>query len=311
MNTQTTIWLLSAEGILNKNGEPILNVPFQNSSVIAGDVHEDKAAVIVDGHEVWTFSGGEWNQEISTDVTLNCVHWVDGERLLIGTASARLAWLEGGELHFIEGFDAIPERNLWMTPWGGPPDTRSLAVSPDGTIYANIHVGWIARSRDGGLTWKNTREGLEMDVHQVATHPSDPAIVFAATARGYHISSDHGETFTPKPGGMPYLYQRACACFDERDVYLVSTSRGPHGQADALLYRSEDAGENWTLVKGLPENISRNIDTFQIIIVSGARALVIVDNTSLYETDDWGISWQEVGHDYPRLFAALRWRRSP
>ena len=57
-------------------------------------------------------------------------------------------------------------------------------ASADGTIYANIHVGWIVRSRDGGETWENLQEGLEMDVHQVSTHPSDPEIVFAATRKG-------------------------------------------------------------------------------------------------------------------------------
>ena len=30
----------------------------------------------------------------------------------------------------------------------GAPDVRSLAVATDGTIYANIHVGWLARFRD-------------------------------------------------------------------------------------------------------------------------------------------------------------------
>ena len=170
------------------------------------------------------------------------------------------------------------------------PDVRSLAVSADGTIYANIHVGWVVRSRDGGKTWENLREGLEMDVHQVATHPSDPATVFAATARGFYLSRDHGDTFTHQRSGMPYYYQRACACFPESDVYLVSTSRGPHSRVDAQLYRSDDAGENWALVTGLPEQIGENIDTFQIITVGGANALVVVDDTILYQTDDCGLN---------------------
>ena len=222
----------------------------------------------------------------------------------MGTERARLAWIADGELNFINSFDAVPERKLWKTPWGGPPDVRSLAVSTDGTIYANIHVGWVVRSRDGGKTWENLREGLEMDVHQVATHPSDPATVFAATARGFYISRNHGDTFVHQRSGMPYYYQRACACFPESDVYLVSTSRGPHSRVDAQLYRSDDAGENWALVNGLPEQIGENIDTFQIVTVGGADALVVVDDTTLYQTDDWGLNWQRVA-DYPRLFGGL------
>ena len=285
--SQETVWLLSEEGILDFNGESIRDVPFQSASVIAGDVGQDQLSIIANDHEVWTYASGTWNQQVSTDVTLNCVCWTPDNRLLVGTERARLAWVVDGELNFIDGFDAVPERKLWKTPWGGPPDVRSLAVSTDGTIYANIHVGWVVRSRDGGETWENLQEGLEMDVHQVATHPSDPATVFAATARGFYLSRDYGDTFTHQRSGMPYYYQR-----------------GPHSRVDAQLYRSDDAGENWVLVSGLPEQIGENIDTFQIITVSGAKALVVVDDTTLYQTDDLGLNWQKVD-DYPRLFGGL------
>ena len=302
--SQETVWLLSEEGILDFSGEPIDDAPFQPVSVIAGDVGQDRLSVIVNDHEVWTYTSGTWDQQVSTDTTLNCVCWTSDGRLLVGTERARLAWVADGELNFIDSFDAVPERKLWKTPWGGPPDVRSLAVSTNGTIYANIHVGWVVRSHDGGRTWENLQEGLEMDVHQVAAHPSDPATVFAATASGFYLSRDYGDTFMHQRSGMPYYYQRACACFPESDVYLVSTSRGPHSRVDAQLYRSDNAGENWALVAGLPEQIGENIDTFQIITVDGANALVVVDDTVLYRTDNCGLNWQKVA-DYPRLFGGL------
>jgi hypothetical protein len=298
------VWLLSEADLLEVGGKPIAEVPFQKASVSAGDVNQDRLAVIVNDHDVWTFAAGKWQQEVSTDVDLNCVCLTADNRILVGTERARLASVDDGKLNFIESFDAVPERKLWTTPWGGPPDTRSLAISTDGTIYANIHVGWIVRSKDGGKTWKNLREGLEMDVHQVATHPLHAEIVFAATQKGFHISYDHGDSFSRRSEGMPYHYQRACACLAEGNVYLVSTSRGPRG-GDALLYRSEDEGKHWSLVQGLPDKINHNIDTYQIIVVGGSQALVIVENSVLYETDDWGLSWKEVGRDYPRLFGAL------
>jgi hypothetical protein len=305
MKTKETVLLLSDEGILDLDGQNDSDVPFENASVIAGDVHRDRLAVIAGGHDVWTYAEGTWSHETSTDTTLNCICWTADERLLVGTEAARLAWVSDGGLDFINGFDAVPERTLWKTPWGGPPDVRSLAVSTDGTLYANIHVGWIARSQDDGKTWQNLREGLEMDVHQVATHPADPRVVFAATARGFYLSKDYGDTFAHQHNGMPYSYQRACACFPQRDVYLVSTSRGPRSKSDALLYRSEDDGKTWSQVNGLPEQVSENIDTFQILTRRDGHALVIVDDTAVYETRDWGVNWSEVGNDYPRLYGAL------
>ena len=305
MKARENILLLSEKGILNSENEPYPNVPFQDEPVGTGDVYRDNVAVIVGKHAVWTFTSGKWNQIVVTETRLNCICWTSDKRLLVGTESARLAWVSDGDLKFIDSFDKVPERGLWKTPWGGPPDVRSLAVSSGGTIYANVHVGWIVRSRNWGKTWKNLCEGLEMDVHQVSTHPLNPAIVFAATAEGFYLSKDHGETFNRQINSMPYRYQRACACFPDRNAYLLSTSRGPHGYAEARIYRSEDDGKHWEPVNGLPEGISNNINTFQIIIVRDGNALVIVEDTSVYKTNDYGMNWEKVRDDYTKLYGAL------
>ncbi len=305
MRTKEDLCLLSEKGILDGHGEPYPNVPFRNVSVVAGAARQEQLAVIVDKREVWTLSSGKWHQTVATDIKLNCLCWTPEQRLLAGTENARIAWVSKGALEFIDSFDELPERNLWMTPWGGPPDVRSLAMSKDGIIFANVHVGWIVRSKDGGKAWENLRKGLEIDVHQVATHPTNPAIVFAATAEGFFISKNYGETFIHEKSGMPYYYQRACACFLEKDVYLVSTSRGPHDQADARLYRSVDSGKNWQLVKGLPDKIGKNINTYQIIITPDGGALTIVEDTFLFETKDWGKNWETAGNGYPKLYGAL------
>lgn len=299
-----TAWLLSEEGLLFVNGEPVSNVPFGATPVVAGAASGDLLAVIVDHHEVWTRTGGCWRRAATAPEELNCISITADKRLLVGSAGARLAWIAGGEACFIGNFDDLPERSLWKTPWGGPPDVRSMAVAPDGTLYANVHVGWIARSKDGGRTWESIHKGLHMDVHQVATHPVNPAIVIAATAGGFHFSEDWGETFAIRNEGMPSLYQRACACFDSGEVFLASTSCGPHGCAEALLLRSENAGKNWEQVKGLPESLEKNIDTHQIFILGKAHGLVMVDNSVVYETFDEGIHWRQMG-SFPRLFGGV------
>lgn len=122
MKARENLLLLSEEGILNSVNEPYPNVPFQGVPVIAGDVCQGQVAVIVGKHEVWTFTPGEWYQAAVTEIILNCICWTSNGRLLVGTESASLAWLSDGDLKFIDSFDVVPERNLWKTPWGGPPD---------------------------------------------------------------------------------------------------------------------------------------------------------------------------------------------
>lgn len=191
------IWLLSLNGPILLDGQAVQSAPFSGEPVMAGQAHEGRVAVIVKGQQIWVRERGTWVLWAESDLNLNCLAWTPDGRLLVGTARARLAWVERHGLSFIGSFDAVEGRKDWNTPWGGPPDVRSLAVATDETLYANIHVGWIVRSRDGGKTWKNLRRGLDKDVHMVAARPREPNIVFCATARGFHYSDDHGDTFSP------------------------------------------------------------------------------------------------------------------
>ena len=174
---------------------------------------------------------------------MNCLASLDST-LFLGAAGARVALLKGGSIEFSEGFDRLTGRSAWNTPWGGPPDVRSLAGSNAGEIFANIHVGWIAKSSDLGANWIECIDGLEKDVHQVVVHPDRSETVLAATATGFYLSEDSGGLFERKPDPMPYHYQRAVACIPGSDTFLVSTSRGPHGNANARLYRTIDAAES-------------------------------------------------------------------
>lgn len=298
------VWLVSEEGILDLRGKPLAHVPFQGTSADMGAVGDEQAAVIADEHEVWIHADGKWELAASSDLSLQCLAWTMEGRLLVGTERARLAWVEDGALRFLGAFDAVPERDRWNTPFGAPPAVRSLAVAADDTLYANVHVGWIARSTDGGETWTSLLNGLEKDVHQVVAHPSDPGTVFAATATGFHFSRDHGDAFERRVSGLPYYYQRATACFQDRDIYLVSTAIHDRG-VGAALYRSEDEGRNWERVQGLPQDLNRNIDTHQLAALEGGRGLVVVDDTAVYETTDWGITWTKLEATYPRVWGLL------
>jgi hypothetical protein len=298
------VWLLTDRGPLSTNGRPVSGVPFGGKPVTAGFASVGFIALIVGEREVWTRTGTTWNLAVRSDREMYCVARSLEGRILIGTSEAQLAWAQEGDLRFLESFRMVPERPLWDTPYGAPPELRSLAIGADGTIYANVHVGWIVRSMDGGESWRSLRNGLDRDVHQVTAHPTEADRVFAATAEGFHISRDHGEHFDRRPNGMPYLYQRATVCFPDRDVYLASTAKHDRG-AGARLYRSEDEGRTWVRVSGLPETLNRNINTHQLAARSGGRGVVVVRDNTLFETEDYGETWREVVGELPNVNAVL------
>ncbi len=298
------VWLLSDDGVLDERGTPLPDVPFQGTSADAGDRRDGRTAILVDEHEVWEHAAGSWTRRISVEDRMHSVAWTRTGRLLVGTEPAGVAWVEEGALRYLEAFGAVPEAKLWSTPWGGPAAVRSLAVGRDDALYANVHVGWIVRSTDGGVTWTTLRNGLEMDVHQVGAHPREAGTVFAATANGFHISHDRGDTFERRATGLPHLYQRAVACFPDRDVYLSSTAAGSGGR-QAALCRSEDGGRSWARVEGLPEDLGRNIDTHHVAVRPGGEALVVVDDTSLYVSRDYGATWSPLQEGLPRIWSLL------
>src|SRR5207247_7541735 len=126
-----------------------------------------------------------------------------------------------------------PGRNDWTTPWGGPPDTRSLAADGN-ALYANVHVGGILRSTDAGTNWAPTID-VDADVHQVVAGFDDAGRVLAATAEGLAVSNDGGDTWAFETEGLGATYSRAAAVAG--DVVLASASRGPRGDGAAVYRR--------------------------------------------------------------------------
>ena len=214
--------------------------------------------------------------------------------LLVGTEPAHLYRITGdGLVEPLEGFDRVEGRAEWGTPWGGPACVRSIADHGK-WIYADIHVGSIVRSADGGNTWEPVGNGIHPDVHQVVTHPAEPERVYANTADGVFVSDDRGHNWRHAVDGLATRYGRAIAVdHEDPQLMLASVSLGPH-QGEGRLYRSTDGGAGWRHVsRGFPPYIEGNIDTFSLAFGGVDRAWVAVEQT-LYRSDDLGETWTEA-----------------
>lgn len=253
-----------------------------------------------DGEERWAALGA------LPGARANCLAELAG-CIFIGAEDARMWRMpsEGGEPRRIESFDAVPGRSEWDTPWGGPPDVRSLAALAGDrpALYADIHVGWIVRSLDLGESWTELRGGLHRDVHRVNAHRLAPDRVYAATARGCFISEDRGESWTQHLEPFrPRNYQRCVMPdFAEPDLFLCTASLGPHPKGEtgceAMIFRTEDAGRSWEAAhEGLPPHFYHNINT-HMLAASVQRPNVFAfhdDEESIYLSADAGRGWRRV-----------------
>src|SRR5205085_4798127 len=109
--------------------------------------------------------------------------------------------LDGGGNEPVPSFDEVEGRDAWHQPHGGPPAVRTSVADNEGRLYVNVHVGGIVRSDDDGRSWQPTID-IDNDVHQVATVPSQPGRIVAATARGLATSDDYGKTWRILDDGL-------------------------------------------------------------------------------------------------------------
>jgi hypothetical protein len=251
---------------------------------------------ITDGREVWrSGSDGEWTQVASVEsLWANCL-LPTASGVFVGTSEARLLALRGDALERVRSFDETHGRETWYTPWGGPPDVRSMSAAPSGAIYANVHVGGVVRSGDGGDSWEPTID-IHSDVHQVLFDPAS-GLVLAASARGLAVSGDEGRSWRFDGEGLHGRYLRAVAVADSR--VLVSASTGPRTDRAALYHKPVDAQEPFQRCRnGLPEWFGDNIDT-HCLAAAGSSVAFGTSEGSVFLSLDRGQSWTSAAEGLP------------
>lgn len=216
-----------------------------------------------------------------------------GGSCIVGTSDARLFELGAAEPQAIDTFDDILGRSSWCSPWGGPPDTRSIARHKQ-SFLVNVHVGGLWRSDDDA--WLEAVPA-EVDVHQVVA--TDDVIV-VATATGVGQSTDGGRTFTWGADGLIAPYSRAVTISE--GWLLASASTGAGANCGTVYRRPLDAPEaSFEALGGrgeLPKLFSFNVDTYELA-AAGELVALGTPTGDLYVSEDSGDSWRLASEALP------------
>ncbi len=241
---------------------------------------------------------GDWTTVATSEFELSCCVAV-GDAIYVGTDDARMLRLSGasGVLEPMEAFDATAGRNTWFAGsaivngqrMGPPLGVRSLAANSNGTVlFANVHVGGIPRSLDGGKSWQPTID-IHSDVHEVHAHPARPEIVVAAAAVGLCISRDFGASWVVEREGLhdPHCYAVAIS----GDDILISAAKDPFAAEGRIYRRSLKLDGPLTPVEGgMPLWTGGVVDTG--CIAASGSCIVIADKAgNLYCSEDFGRAW--------------------
>ena len=251
------------------------------------------------GDSWWALDGkgrvhqdGEVVAHAPDGLALNCVQPAH-DSVFVGTTEARMFRLEDGELAEDEFFAEAPGRSSWYTPWGGPPDVRSMAVDVDGALYINVHVGGILRYDNTGIA---PTIDLDADVHQVITHPQNRGVVLAATAYGL-AESVNGHDFETRGDGLHAGYCRALALLE--DTVFVSASTGPSTSKGRLYRTNLGGGEFEPCLAGLPEWFDANLDSHCLAVSDGV--VFAGQGATVWQSTDRGDTWAEAISGLPKV----------
>jgi hypothetical protein len=265
------------------------------------------ALAIVDQHSLRRRApGGEWATVATSEFELSCCMAVR-DTIYVGTDDARMLRLShgGGVLDPIEAFDRVPGRDTWFAGsaivngqrMGPPLGIRSVAANSNGSIlFANVHVGGIPRSMDGGRTWQPTID-IHSDVHEVRAHPANPDIIAAAAAVGLCISRDSGATWIIEREGLHAPHCSAVA-FSGDDIFC-SASTDPFA-AEGRIYRRpvKPDGSLIAVEGGMPAWTEGKSDT-GCIAANGSSIAVADWSGNLYCSDDFGRAWSRRSTKLP------------
>lgn len=288
---------------------------------------------------VWHCDGGTWTfSKDGFDETVQSVWSIvrDGDRLLAGTKPAALyeSRDRGETWQKLAALNEIPGAAEWM-PGAAGLTLHTILADGTGNIWVGISAAGVFHSMDGGKSWqsRNRRgnrpgpagalprdfgDGVEIRaedeifscVHNMQFGAS-PGLIYMQNHQGVYRTRDGGEIWEEVTEGLPSTFGFPIGAHP-RDPDMVWTfplngdSKGRYPtDAAAVVWRSSDAGENWTPMRqGLPQEACFFTVLRQAMSVDRASPAGVYFGTnsgSVFASTDEGTTWVEAARHLPTV----------
>jgi photosystem II stability/assembly factor-like uncharacterized protein len=201
----------------------------------------------------------------------------------------------------------------WKMLATGLPQISSLAVDPGSLSIAYVGTAaGVFKTTSGGIRWEASSDGLDsLEVNSLAIDPLSPSILYAGTtaptspgsdksAGGVYKSIDGGLTWRKSSTGLTenaFGFLSAglvtVAPSSPATIYTVNTEG---------IYKSVDAGSNWSLVNRLSGDL-----VFSLAIDLNSPSTVCLGaQYAILKTTDGGATWIRIGQNSGLPFELIR-----
>jgi hypothetical protein len=203
------------------------------------------------------------------------------------------------------------------------PHVRFIAIDPTApqTVYAALQVGSIAKTTNGGSTWKLLDKDVDCDVHTIVIDPSNTNNVFVATGghdsrlgkvkgKALYKSADGGESWSPMANDFMQEYSVPLVMNPANPKVMYSAlANGQPGQwrkrdsgPESLMIRTQDGGTTWEgLKKGLPAEGREFPEAMAFDPTNPSRVFAGMRSGQLFASADGGDSWQQIDVNLPHI----------
>jgi photosystem II stability/assembly factor-like uncharacterized protein len=227
----------------------------------------------------------------------------------------------------LPGIRNLPGQEHWTFP--APPhiahvkhitfDPRSADV-----VYVSIEQGTLAKTADGGKTWRIIFDHPGTDVHRVSVPPTRPDWVymtrgdFSIGKEGIYLTRDDGQTWdrlTDRSLGIGYPDATVLHPDDANLMLYAGGVASPRewrqsGDASTQVARTRDGGKSWEILPSVPPAETRgNIEAMAMNVWPDGFA--VCGGTTIgeiFRTEDAGDSWTTIATGLPAISKGGHWR---